>query len=123
MDPPNDSWRKRKRTRGKSALISRCSSGGDVAGFFQRVTPIAVDVYPFGARKKSRLSRDGFPWDDVGTWAALARVRPVDAAGNVVVGPGAPRETSNSIVWAEDGPVVLFGVISGGGAGERRGTG
>jgi len=91
----------------KSALISRCSSGADVAGFFQRVTPIAVDVSHLERSKKSRLSRDGFRGTYVGRgprWPGWS-VGPPRA--NVVVGRARTRETSNSIVWAEDGPVVL----------------
>ena len=74
------------------------------------MTPIAIDVSHFERSKKVAVVPASFPWDDVGTWAALGRVHPADSAGNVVVGAGSAQETSGSIVWAEDGPAVLFGV-------------
>ena len=51
-----------------------------------------------------------FAWDDVGTWQALARVRPKDPSGNVVVGRGVLQESHDCIVWSERDPVVLCGV-------------
>src|SRR6185436_9205127 len=51
-----------------------------------------------------------FPWDDIGTWSALTRVRQKDSAGNVSVGAVTAVDTAGSVAWAEDGPVVLFGV-------------
>ena len=82
---------------------------GEVNEFFAAVTPVAVDVSHFERSANVAVVPGRFPWDDVGTWAALARVYPGDAAGNVVVGAGTARESSESVVWAQDGPVVLFG--------------
>jgi mannose-1-phosphate guanylyltransferase len=82
----------------------------DVAGYFQAVTPIAVDVSHFERSRQIAVIPGLFPWDDVGTWGALGRVRTGDKAGNTVIGDGVALETANSVVWAGDGPVVLFGV-------------
>jgi mannose-1-phosphate guanylyltransferase len=54
---------------------------GDAPGFFARVTPIAVDVSHFERSSRVAVIPGRFAWDDVGTWSALARVRPADAAG------------------------------------------
>jgi mannose-1-phosphate guanylyltransferase len=83
---------------------------GDPAGFFRAVTPVAVDVALFERSRRVLVVPAQFPWDDVGTWAALARVRRTDASGNVVVGEAFVRESSDSVVWGEDGPVVVDGV-------------
>ncbi len=83
---------------------------GDVAAFFERVGVVAVDVSHFERSSRVAVVPGRFPWDDVGTWAALGRVRPRDADGNVVVGAGIQRESRDNLVWAEDGPVALFGV-------------
>jgi len=40
-----------------------------------------------------------FPWDDIGTWTALARSHHVDAHGNFVKGCALLVETENSIVY------------------------
>ena len=50
-------------------------------------------------------------WDDVGTWAALRRVRELDDTGNGVWGSAHLVDASSSVVHAEGGDtVVLYGV-------------
>jgi mannose-1-phosphate guanylyltransferase len=84
--------------------------GGDVAAFFRDVTPIAVDVAHFERSRRVAVVRGGFPWDDVGSWTALARVRSKDAAGNVVAGDVVARESQDCVLWTDDGPIVADGV-------------
>lgn len=83
---------------------------GDVARFYRAVTPIAVDVSHFERSRRVAVVAGRFPWDDVGTWTALARVRTRDAQGNVVVGEVLARDARNCVVWGADGPVVVDGV-------------
>ena len=51
----------------------------------------------------------GFEWDDVGAWAALLRVRDGDAQGNLLIGDAHAVDCKDSLIWAEDGPVVAYG--------------
>jgi len=88
------------------ALLGR----GDVEGFFRAVTPIAIDVSHFERSTRVVAVAGRFGWDDVGTWAALRRVRSCDAQGNVVVGSAFVRDVADTVVWADDGPVVVDGV-------------
>jgi len=83
---------------------------GDVSGFYREVTPIAVDVSHFERSRRVAVVSGTFPWDDVGTWGALARVRSRDAGGNVVVGEVLAREAKDCVLWSEEGPVVVNGV-------------
>jgi mannose-1-phosphate guanylyltransferase len=83
---------------------------GDVAGFFQAVTPISIDVGLLERSDAVAVVSGAFAWDDVGTWQALARVRPKDPSGNVVVGSGVLQESHDCIVWSDRDPVVLCGV-------------
>lgn len=83
---------------------------GDAATFFARVTPIAVDVSHFERSQRVAMVPGAFPWDDVGTWTALRRVRSTDARGNVLVGPAWEHEASNCVIWSDDGPVVVDGL-------------
>jgi mannose-1-phosphate guanylyltransferase len=83
---------------------------GGVQEFFASVTPIAVDYSHFERSERVAVVPGRFPWDDVGTWGALARVRPRDGSGNVLVGVTQQRDASECIVWAEDGAIVLDGV-------------
>jgi mannose-1-phosphate guanylyltransferase len=84
-------------------------AAGDVAGFFRAVRPVAVDVSHFERSRRVVVVPGRFPWDDVGTWAALARVR-AGADGNVVVGEAFVRDSAGCVVWGEGGPVVVDGV-------------
>lgn len=43
-----------------------------------------------------------FDWDDVGSWDALARVFPVDEAGNLFLGPHVDMDGKNLIVYNKD---------------------
>ncbi len=82
----------------------------DVAGFFAAVRPIAIDVSHFERSRRVAVLPGRFPWDDVGTWTALARVHPRDAAGNTLVGDVVATQSSDVVAWGGDGPVVLYGV-------------
>ncbi len=83
---------------------------GAIADFFAQVTPIAVDYSHFERSERVAVVAGDFPWDDVGTWSALARVRPHDQAGNVLVGEAEQRDAKDCVVWAQDGSVVVDGV-------------
>jgi mannose-1-phosphate guanylyltransferase len=83
---------------------------GDVPGFFKAVTPISIDVGLLERSRAVAVVKGAFAWDDVGTWEALARVRPTDAHGNVLVGHAVAADASDCIVWSERDTVVVHGV-------------
>jgi mannose-1-phosphate guanylyltransferase len=49
-------------------------------------------------------------WDDVGTWAALRRVRELDDTGNGVWGPAHVVDASSCVVHAEEQTTVIYGL-------------
>ena len=51
-----------------------------------------------------------FEWDDVGTWAALHRVRTCDAQNNAMLGPTFALQATGNVVHADGTQVVLYGV-------------
>jgi mannose-1-phosphate guanylyltransferase len=83
---------------------------GDVAWFFQHVTPVSIDVGVFERSSAVAVVPGRFTWDDVGTWDALSRVRPRDASGNVAVGPVHLPESQDCVVWSAGDPIVASGV-------------
>lgn len=83
---------------------------GDVAGFFAGVREVSIDVGLFERSSAVAVVPGDFAWDDIGTWEALARVRPRDRRGNVVQGAVTLVDCSDCIVWNEGPPVVLSGV-------------
>jgi mannose-1-phosphate guanylyltransferase len=83
---------------------------GEIRQFFDSVESVSVDVGILERSDRVEVARATFAWDDVGTWTALSRTRDLDPEGNAVVGEVSLLNASNNVVWAEDGPVRLFGV-------------
>lgn len=83
---------------------------GDVDGYFRDVRPVSIDVGVFERSTAVAVVTGDFAWDDVGTWEALARVRPRDRRGNVTHGPVTLVDCSDCIVWNDGPPMVLSGV-------------
>ncbi len=82
-----------------------------LAGFFAAVTsPISVDVGVMERSDKVFVLAGDFAWDDVGTWAAIRRVRTLDEQGNAVRGLVHALDATGNVVHAEVGSVVLYGV-------------
>jgi mannose-1-phosphate guanylyltransferase len=83
----------------------------DLAGFFAAITSgISVDVGVLERSHRVLVLPGDFGWDDVGTWAALRRVRVRDAAGNATSGLVHALEASDNVVHADGNAVVLYGV-------------
>jgi len=83
---------------------------GDIAGFFAGVPAISIDVGLLERSERVAVVPGHFDWDDVGTWEALARVRPRDRNGNIAVGQVVLTECSDCIVWSERIPIVVSGM-------------
>ena len=82
----------------------------DERGFFDATATISVDEAVFERSRRVGAVCAHFGWDDMGSWESLTRALPADAGGNSSVGRAYPIETRDSVIWAEDGPVVLYGV-------------
>lgn len=78
--------------------------------FFAAVEAVSIDVAVMERSPAVEVVLATFTWDDVGSWSALARTRPADEHGNVLVGSATAVDAKGNVVWAEDGTVVLFGV-------------
>ncbi|MGH7529582.1 MAG: mannose-1-phosphate guanylyltransferase [Gemmatimonadales bacterium] len=85
-------------------------TAGDAPRFFAAVTPVAVDVAVLERTNRLAVVTGSFPWDDIGSWDALLRVRERDARGNVTVGNVTLGEdVRRSVVWAENEHVAVVG--------------
>ena len=87
-----------------------CADRGDVQRFFASVTPISVDNGVLERSAHVLVLPGAFAWDDVGTWAALRRVRALDPHGNAAAGHAYLVDAHDNVVHAEDSTVVLYGV-------------
>ena len=90
-------------------LIPIVRAGG-TEEFFARAPTISIDHAVLERSARVGVVRATFDWDDVGAWDAVRRTRPADEAGNVVLGPGYAIESRGVTLYADDGPVVAFGV-------------
>ncbi len=93
--------------------IGRALALGDAdpASFFAAVdTPISVDVGVLERSGRVLVVAGDFGWDDVGTWAALARVRQRDANDNAATGRVHALEATGNVVHATLNAIVLYGV-------------
>ncbi len=85
-------------------------AGDDLAAFFAGVQSIAIDVGVLERSNRVLVMPGDFGWDDVGTWAALHRVRTHDADSNAISGRAHALRSSGNVVHADHGAVVLYGV-------------
>ena len=89
----------------------RTASGATPAEFFSSVVmPVTVDVGVLERSRNVMVVPGEFGWDDIGTWAALSRVRMKDELGNVTSGDVHLLDCSDNVVHVESGEVVMFGV-------------
>jgi mannose-1-phosphate guanylyltransferase len=82
---------------------------GNIKQFFERVTPVSIDVGLLERSNTVAVVPGIFPWDDIGTWDALARTNPRDARGNVVHGPVYIQNSHDCICWSDGEPIVVNG--------------
>jgi mannose-1-phosphate guanylyltransferase len=86
------------------------TANGSADRFFNDATPVTVDVGVLERSANVVVMAGSFGWDDIGTWAALARVREGDARGNAASGPAVLVDSDDNVVYAEGTDVVLYGV-------------
>jgi len=83
----------------------------DLTAFFGAVAkPIAVDVGVMERSARVLVLSGDFGWDDVGTWAALKRVRSCDERGNAISGLVHALDSSDNVVHTDGNAIVLYGV-------------
>lgn len=90
---------------GLAALQAR-----DYAGFADTIQHVSIDRGLLERSEQVVVLPADFGWDDVGTWAALRRVRELDDTGNGAFGPVHFVDCASNVVHAEAGTVVAYGV-------------
>ncbi len=81
---------------------------GDIATSFATLPSISIDYAVMERAANVMVVPASFPWDDVGSWDALLRMRETDSRGSVTQGDCIAVETSESVVvnTRVDGHVV-----------------
>ncbi len=83
---------------------------GDLSAFFASVGSLAIDVGVLERSDRVLVMPGEFGWDDVGTWAALHRVRAHDIQANATSGRVHALAATGNVVHADGASVVLYGV-------------
>ena len=87
---------------------------GDFSGYLARRFPslprISLDYAVMEKASLVATLSAEFDWDDVGTWAALPRHLPADAAGNTLRGNVVAVDSSNNIALSNGRTIALCGV-------------
>lgn len=77
---------------------------------YQGIASISIDMGVLEKAEGTLMLLGEFRWEDVGTWAALARVLPADDSHNVVLGEHVGLETHNCVVYSAGRPIVTIGL-------------
>jgi len=85
-------------------------AGAEPEVFFDEAPKVSVDVAVMERSDRVAVVPATFDWDDVGAWHSLFRTRTRDGVDNAVIGDGHVVQGRGNVVFAEDGPVVVFGV-------------
>ena len=70
---------------------------------FGSLENISIDYALLEKTHNALVVRADFPWDDVGVWSSLDRVRKGDEAGNITLGDPLLQDCKNCIVYNEPG--------------------
>lgn len=100
-----------------AALADRLAPQAGRAGFqkelqaaYAAAKKISIDYALLEKADNLVMARGEFPWDDVGSWPALARHLPADAAGNALRGDTALLDARGNLVVSEGRLTALIGV-------------
>jgi mannose-1-phosphate guanylyltransferase len=83
---------------------------GDVVRYADLGTTVSIERGLLERTEQLVVLPGDFGWDDVGTWAALRRIRDLDDTGNGVMGPVHCVDASGNVVHADGGRVVVYGI-------------
>ena len=78
--------------------------------FAELVTSVSIDRGLLERSRNLAVVLGDFAWDDVGTWAALRRVRELDDTGNGVMGDVHCVDCSGNVIHADESCVVAYGI-------------
>jgi mannose-1-phosphate guanylyltransferase len=84
--------------------------GDDPDSFFDRVPSLSIDEGLLERSDRVAVLPAEFHWDDIGAWDAVFRTHPLDEHGNALIGDAHAVDTRQSVLYADDGPIVAFGV-------------
>jgi len=92
-----------------SSLLPILREGG-TEEFFRQAPTLSIDNGLLERSDRVGVVTANFHWDDVGAWDAVYRTHPRDENGNVSIGEVYSLDARGCALYADDGPLVAFGV-------------
>ena len=83
---------------------------GGTEEFFRRTPNLSIDEGLLERSDRVGVVPTDFTWDDIGAWDAVFRTHELDERGNASIGEVHAVDSADSVLYAEDGPIVAFGV-------------
>jgi mannose-1-phosphate guanylyltransferase len=83
---------------------------GEVARVYSQLEKVAIDRGVMEKVSNIFVAKGDFPWDDVGTWAAIENHFPADAKGNVVLGKFEEVDSENCIIVGDETLITAVGM-------------
>jgi mannose-1-phosphate guanylyltransferase len=80
---------------------------------YERIEKRSIDYAVMERAENVVVVEAAFHWDDVGTWAALVRLRGEDEQGNTIVGKHCGLDTKDTLVFADDHHLVATVGVEG----------
>ena len=84
------------------AVAFQANRSETVREIFESLPSISIDYALMEHAKRVVVARATFPWDDLGTWAALDRALLCDDHGNVSVGDIVALDTANCVLYNQN---------------------
>lgn len=83
---------------------------GGTEEFFRRTPNLSIDEGLLERSDRVGVVPTDFAWDDIGAWDAVFRTQKLDERGNARIGDAYAVDSAESVLYAQDGPIVAFGV-------------
>jgi mannose-1-phosphate guanylyltransferase len=95
--------------RAITAMKEAILAGEDhkVESIFESLNDVSIDYALLEKARHVVVTRAEFPWDDIGAWDALDRIRPRDDRGNITIGDPIVVDSHDCIIVNEPGAEEL----------------
>ena len=94
-----------------SHLGDETEGANHIAKTFEALEDISIDYGLMERAENVFVAPATFPWDDVGSWDALARTRKADDSGNVITGDPVLIDARNCVVYDETGEETAVAIV------------
>jgi len=91
-------------------ILGSAAEKAEVARVYSQLEKVPIDRGVMEKANNIFVAKGDFPWDDVGTWAAIENHFPSDTDGNVVIGEFEELHSENCIVVGDDTLITTVGV-------------